>query len=122
MALGTPALLAGPAYMSNTATNIYTPDAAPISDVITQIHITSVVTTQQTFSLYIGGTGGSAGGTQIESGFTLGPAGSTTTPGPDYDKTFYPGIPLTSTQFLTGQASTTNALVITVVGYKRIIG
>lgn len=113
----TPALIASPAYMSNTPTNIYTPPASPIGTVITQIHITSAVTTAQTFSLWIGPTGSSAGGTQIESAYPL--TGAT---GIDYDKTFYPGIPLASTQFLVGQASTTAALVITVVGYQRVIG
>jgi hypothetical protein len=115
MALGTPTLIAGPAYIANSATNIYTPSSSPIGTVITHIHIANVDSSAHTFSLYIGATGGSSGGTQIEAGYSVA-ANS------DFDKYFSPGIPLASTQFLSGIADTASKLVITVMGWLRVIG
>lgn len=116
MAQGTINLIASPAYISNSAANIYTPNASSsIHTVITHIHIANVTSGAITFSLYIGATGGSSGGTQLEGGYSVA-ANS------DYDKYFSPGLDLTSSQYLSGIASSATSLVITVAGYLRVAG
>lgn len=110
MALGTPKRIAGPAYIASSATNIYTPPASTIATYITQIHIANTDSSARTFSLFIGATGGSAGGTQLEGTYSVA-ANS------DFVRYFTPCIPMISTDFLSGIASSASTLVITVLGY-----
>lgn len=105
---GTEKRLAGPAYISNAAANIYNPSAGVIG-YVRQIHIVNTDTVSRTFSLYIGATGGSAGGTELEGTYTI--AANT-----DWDRYFPRGLKLISTDFLTGVASVASKLVITVMG------
>lgn len=105
---GTIKRLAGPAYIASSAANIYVPGTNKYG-VVRQIHVANVDTAARTFSLYIGATGGSAGGTQLLGTFAL-------APNSDMDRYFAPGIRLETTDFLTGVASSASTLVITVLG------
>lgn len=111
---GTLKRIAGPAYLAASATNIYTPPAATIYTNIKQIHIANVTSGAVTFTLYIGATGGSAGGTELEKGFSIA-ANS------DYDRYFQPGIIMLSTDFLSGLASAGSSLTITVMGEQVVV-
>lgn len=114
MAQGSIKKLAGPAYIANAAANIYVPSSALIFGVVNHIHIANVTGGAVTFSLYVGATGGSAGGTQLEGGYSVAANSS-------YDKYFSPGLKLTSTDFLTGVASAATSLVITVMGTEAVV-
>lgn len=109
---GTLKLLAGPAYLSSSATNIYTPPASTIYTVIRHIHIANVTTAAVTFTLYVGGTGGSTGGTELFKGVSV-PANSYI----DY----YPMQKMTSADFLTGLASVATSLTIVVEGEQFVV-
>jgi hypothetical protein len=111
---GTIKRIAGPAYLASSATDIYTPAASTIYTVIKQIHIANVTSGAVTFTLYIGATGGSSGGTEIEKGFSVA-ANS------DYDRYFSPGIKMLSTDFLSGLASAGSSLTITVMGEQVVV-
>jgi hypothetical protein len=104
--------IAGPAYISNAAANIYTPPASTIYTVIRHIHIANVTTTPKQFSLYVGATGGSAGGTELFKDMTV-----------DANRTFdwYCNRKMLSTDFLTGVASAANSLTITVDGEQVVV-
>ncbi len=63
---GAPKRIAGPAYIAASATNVYTPNAsASILTLIRHIHIANVTSSVATFSIYVGATGGSSGGTEL---------------------------------------------------------
>lgn len=102
--------IAGPAYLANAVANIYTPASSDVYTVITQIHIANVTGGAVTFTLYIGATGGSTGGTEIAKAVSVAANSTTYLP-------FSPGIKLVSTDFLTGLASAATSLTITVLGY-----
>lgn len=104
--------LAGPAYLSNAAANIYTPAASTIYTVIRHIHLVNVTTGPVTLSLYIGATGGSTGGTELFKDLSI-PA---KTP---YD--YFCATKMTSTDFLTGLASAASSIVITVEGEQVVV-
>jgi hypothetical protein len=104
--------IAGPAYISNSAANIYTPPAATIYTIIRQIHIANVTAGDITVSLYVGATGGSAGGTQLLGGETIAANSS---------QDFYFNLYMASTDFLTGIASAATSLVITVMGAQEVV-
>ena len=104
--------IAGPAYISDSAADIYTPPAATIYTIIRHIHIANKTDTAATFSLYVGATGGSAGGTELFGTKTIAA----------YD-TFdhYCEKKMLSTDFLTGIAGTASALVISVDGEQEVV-
>jgi len=104
--------IAGPAYLSNVAANIYTPPASTIFTVIKHIHFANVTALQATFSLYVGATGGSAGGTELFKDFPV-PANDV------YD--YYCNLKMLSTDFLTGLASASSAITITVEGAQEVV-
>lgn len=111
---GTLKRISGPAYLANAAADIYTPPAATIYTVIKQIRITNRTSGAATFSLYIGASGGSAGGTEI--------ALAKNVPANDYlDLFFSPGIKMLSTDFLSGLASAATTLTITVMGEQNVV-
>lgn len=109
---GTIKRIAGPAYISNAAANIYTPPAATIYIVIRHIHIANVTAGAITFSLYVGATGGSAGGTQLFGGRSV-PANS--------ELDYYCAMYMASTDFLSGIASAATSLTITVEGEQGVV-
>jgi len=103
-------LIAAPAYLANAAANIYTPPNAAVYTVITQIHIANVTAGAVTYTLYIGATGGSTGGTELAKAVSVAANSVTYLP-------FSPGIKMTSADFLSGLASAATSLTITVMGY-----
>jgi len=109
---GTLKVLAGPAYMGSSAANIYTPAASTIYTVIRHIHIANVTAGAVTFSLYVGLTGGSAGGTELFKSHSIA-ANS------EFD--YFPLLKMTSADFLTGLASGATSLVITVEGEQVVV-
>ncbi len=102
----------GPAYLASSVADIYTPPASTIYTVIQHIHIANVTATQFTFTLYIGGTGGSTGGTEL---FKLHPVA----PNAEFD--YYCEQKMLSTDFLSGLASAATSLVITVEGEQFVV-
>jgi hypothetical protein len=110
---GTLKRIAGPAYLAAAAADIYTPPAATIYTVIKHIHIVNKTAGAVTFALYVGATGGSAGGTEIR-----GPLESIAAYGTvDY----WCNLKMLSTDFLTGLASAATSLVITVEGEQFVV-
>ncbi len=107
MAQSTIKRLAGPAYIAATATNIYNP-ASGIVGFVSAIWIANVTTGPITYTLYVGATGGSAGGTEIAKAVSV-PA-NTSTP------LYLPNLKLKAADFLTGLASAGTSLTITVIG------
>ncbi len=107
--------IAGPAAIASSATNIYTPPASTIITYIYQIHIVNRTAAAVTFTLYVGATGGSASGTEI-SGLSHSVAGAS-----EFDMYFPSGLPLKSTDFLTGIASAATSLTITVIGEDKTV-
>ena len=108
---GTAKRIAGPAYLANAAADIYTPPASTIYTIIRHIHVANKTAGAVTFSLYVGATGGSAGGTEIFSGHSV-PANS------EFD--YYCAMVMKSTDFLSGLASAATSLVITVEGEQIV--
>lgn len=108
---GTLKKIAGPAYIASSATNIYSPPNAAVDTVIKHIRVSNKDTaTAYYYTLYVGATGGSAGGTEITGGQESVPAKS------HVDHYFSPGLRLTSTDFLSGIAESASKLTILVMG------
>lgn len=106
-------LIASPAYISNAAANIYTPPASTIFTNIKHIRVVNKDSSIRTFSLYVGATGGSAGGTEIAKDVSVAVGSYVDIP--------FVGLRLASTDFLTGIASAASALVITVMGEQGVV-
>ncbi len=109
--------LAGPAFLAASATNIYTPPTSSqvtLRTYITQIHLANVTASDATWTLYIGGTGGSAAGTELGKGVTL--AANKVT-----DLYFGDGIEMLTTDFLSGLSGTASAITIVVLGYAQAV-
>lgn len=111
---GTPKTIAGPAYVASSATNIFTPNSA-LKYTITHIHVTNKDAATRTFTLYVGATGGSAGGTEIVKDYSLAATGSSSSSWDYYGQLSLDGS--NSNHFLTGIASAASTCVITVEGY-----
>lgn len=109
---GTLKRIAGPAYLASSVANIYTPPAATISTTIRHIHIANVTGGAVTFTLYVGGTGGSTGGTELFKGYSVAANSS-------FD--FYGALLMLSTDFLTGLASAGSSLTIVVEGEQNVV-
>lgn len=109
---GTPKRLAGPAYMSNAAADIYTPAAATIFAVIRHIHFANVTNAAATFRLFVGATGGSTGGKELFRDYSIPAFGS-------FD--YYCALRMDSTDFLTGLASAASTITITVEGEQFVV-
>ncbi len=106
--------ISGPAYLAAAAADIYTPPAATIHTVIRHIRVANKTGAADTFTLYIGATGGSAGGTEI--------AYQKSVAANDYvDLYFSPGLKMVSTDFLSGLAGTASTLTITVMGEQHVV-
>lgn len=115
MPSGTLKRISGPAYLAASAADIYTPPASTIYTVIRHIHIANVTGGAVTFTLYVGGTAGSAGGTELEKGFSVAANG-------EYDRYFGgQGLKMLSTDFLSGLASAGSSLTITVIGEQVVV-
>ncbi len=104
--------IAGPAFISNAAADIYTPPASTIYTIIRHIHVANKTTGAVTFSLYVGATGGSAAGTELFGTHSVA-ANS------EFD--YYCVLKMISTDFLSGIASAASSLVITVEGEQVVV-
>lgn len=109
---GTLKRIAGPAYIASAAANIYTPPAATIYTVIRHIHIDNKDSSARTFSLYVGATAGSAGGTELFKDVSVAVAGY-------FD--WFCNLKMIDTDFLSGIASAASTLVITVMGEQYVV-
>lgn len=105
---GTP-FIDGPAYVANAAADLYVPPVSNVYAMVRQIHLANKDSTNRSVSLYVGATGGSAGGTEI-----LG--GATVVANDVLDLYFPAGLKLTSTTFLSGVASSASTIVCTIMG------
>lgn len=103
--------IAGPAYMASSAADIYTPPASTIYTVIRHIHIANVTAGAVTFTLYVGGTAGSVGGTELFKAVSVAANSS-------FD--YYCTQKMISTDFLSGLASAGTSLTITVEGEQVV--
>ena len=109
--------LAGPAYLAASATNIYTPPSSSqvtLRTYITQLHLANVTSGAVTWTLYIGGTGGSTGGTEIGKGVSIAANANS-------DIYFGDGIEMLTTDFLSGLASASSSITITILGYVQAV-
>jgi hypothetical protein len=106
--------LAGPAYVASSATNIYVPSSALIYATIRHIRLVNKDSAARTVTLYIGATGGSAGGTEILKDWSIAVAG-------EKDLYFPAGIKVLSTDFLTGIASSASAVTVLVMGEEHVV-
>jgi hypothetical protein len=107
--------IAGPAYIAAAAADIYTPPAATIYTVIKHIRVANKTGADATFTLYVGATGASAGGTELTGLDKNVPAND------HIDQYFSPGLKMLSTDFLTGIASAASTLTITVMGEQNVV-
>lgn len=108
---GTLKRIAGPAYIASSATNIYTPAASTILTTIRHIHVANVTAGAVTFTLYVGATGGSAGGTELFKAYSVAANSS-------FD--YYGMLLMASTDFLSGLASAATSLTIVVEGDQTV--
>lgn len=104
--------IAGPAFIAAAAANVYTPAAATIYTVIRHIHIANVTAGAVTFSMYVGGTGGSAAGTELFKSYSVAANSS-------FD--YYCVLKMVSTDFLTALDGNGAALVVTVEGEQVVV-
>jgi hypothetical protein len=108
MAQGTAKRLAGPAYIAASATNIYNP-ASTVVGYIRAIWVANVTASPATFTLYIGLTGGSAGGTEIMR--TVSVPANTSVP------YYFPDLEMKTADFLSGICETgSSKLTVVVIG------
>lgn len=107
--MGTLKRISGPAYLTASAANVYTPPNAAVSTVIKHIRLVNTDTVARTPTLYVGATGGSTGGTEILKDKSI--AAKDT-----LDIYFSPGLRMESTDFLSGLADSASKIVITVMG------
>ncbi len=106
---GTIKKISGPALLTASAADVYTPPNAAVDTIIRHIRVVNVTTLQATFTLYVGTTAGSTAGTEIAKDISV--------PAKDAkDIYFSPGLRLTSSQFLSGLANAVSTLTITVMG------
>ena len=103
--------IAGPAYLSSSAANIYTPPASTIDTIIHHIHVANKTSTGSTFSLYVGVTTGSTGGTELFGGHSV---------GANLEFDWPCRLRMVSTDFLSGLANNASSLVITVMGEQVV--
>jgi hypothetical protein len=108
---GTLKRLAGPAYIAASATDIYVPGTNKYGEV-RHIHLVNKDVATRTCSVYLGATGGSAGGTELFKDLSLAVAGV-------YD--YYCLLRQATTDFLSGIASSASAVVITIEGYEYAV-
>lgn len=104
--------IAGPAYIANAAANIYTPAASTIYTVIKHIHVANKTAGAVTFSLYVGATGGSAGGTELFGTHSV---------AANSELDYYCQLRMADTDFLSGVASAASSLTIIVEGEQVVV-
>ncbi len=114
MPSGTLKVLASVAYLTNAAANVFNASSALIYSVVFHIHLVNVTAGAVTVTLYIGATGGSAGGTEILKAKSI-PANDV------YDLYFPKGRKMVSTDFLSGLAGASTSITIEVMGEQVVV-
>lgn len=104
-------VIAGPAFITASAANVYTPPASTIITKIGHIHLANVTAGIVNVTLYRGATGGSAAGTELLKDYALAAKGSA---GSVFDLVFPFGMMMKSTDFLTAIVSTGGATAVTI--------
>jgi len=104
----------GPAYLANSATNIMQGGGGTsgLYDNVQGIEICNTDTVQQTFSIWLGATGASAGGTELFKDYPVGAKQTLMFPYPGKGKR------LDSTEYLVGLASAASKVTIEII-YQR---
>lgn len=110
---GTRKRIAGPAYLTNSAANVYSPPASTMLLVIHHIRLVNTDSSARTVTLYIGATGASTGGTELLSARSIAANDSL--------DLYFPELVMKSTDFLVGLADTTNKVTITVMGEQVVV-
>lgn len=100
----------GPAYVASTAADLYVASANTVARV-TLIHLVNTSGSARTVSIYVGATGGSAGGTELLGTYSIAAN--------DYAQVWLNGLALTSSQFITGVASAASAVTCTIHGWTE---
>lgn len=98
----------GPAYISNSAADLYVPSANTIA-YVKHIHLANDDSSAVTVSLYLGATGGSAAGTQILGGQSI-------AANDVFDVYFPAGMRQLETEYLSGVASAASAVTAIIMG------
>jgi hypothetical protein len=106
------ALIAPPAYIAATATNIYTPATTPIYTIIRHIHVANITAGAVSFNLCVSTTGNASDGKNLFKGQSVA-ANST------FD--YYCTLRMLASQFLVGLDGNGAALVITIEGEFGVI-
>lgn len=109
---GTLKRISGPAYLASSAADIYTPPASTIYTVIRQIRLANVTSGAVTYTLYVGGTGGSTGGTELAKAVSL---------AANSPVDIFLNLRMASTDFLSGLASAGTSITITVMGEQNVV-
>jgi hypothetical protein len=109
---GTPKRLAGPAYFAAAVADVLAAPAAGLFNTIRHVHVANVTGGPLTFRLFLGATGGSAGGTELFRDKNV-PANDA------FD--YWCATPQKSTDYLSGLASAANGLVITIDGEQSVV-
>ena len=104
---GTIKRLYGPAFLANAVANIYNQSSALLYTVIRKMHFFNKTGSDVTIRIYIGATGGSAAGTELYFDYPITAFG---------EFNVYGALRLDSTDFLTGLASSANAVIVTIEG------
>jgi plastocyanin len=99
--------LAGPEYLTGAAANLYNP-AANTYGVLKHLHFANDDSVAHNVTIYIGATGGSAGGTELFKSFVIAANGT-------YDW-YSSGVRMAATDYLTGLADTASKVAVTVAG------
>jgi hypothetical protein len=110
--MGTPKRLAGPAYLANSATNVYqgAGGTSGMYDEITKIHLVNESSSDVTVSLWLGASGGSTGGTTLLKTKTI--------KANDYLDVFG-SLVLASTEYIVGLCSAATTVAITIEGKRH---
>ena len=104
---GTIKRLVGPAFLANAAANIYNQGSALLYTVIRKMHFANKTGAAVTIRIYVGATGGSASGTELYFDYSI---------AANSEFNVYGALRLDSTDFLTGLASSANAIIVILEG------
>lgn len=103
------AFIDGPAYVASSAADLYVPASSAVYAMVYMIHLANTDSSARTVSLYIGATGGSAGGTELIKNLSI-------SPNSFEPLAFHGGLKLISTTFLSGVASVASTITCTIIG------
>lgn len=98
----------GPAYVANAAADLYTPGTGTYA-LVRHIRLVNKDSSARTVAIYMGATGGSAGGTEL--------VGTQSIAANDALDVYFPaGLKVTTSDFISGVASQASTVVATITG------